>query len=471
MSTRAGAVAVVIALGLIVLALVLLQSGKSTTNPTSTQAPTPSTPVIAPDAVGALTIAWKGTESRIIRDDRGGWSLEIGDGLWPVDPTPVDALLRMLGSITEDPAAASQPAPTGANLITIDLAPIDPSTGVVLAFSDTPVAGRVLALRDGKPFALADARIVELTTRPGPQDWRSRLLIPDRDARGAARIAIGTGADEPIELARLDGVWRMRRPLSARANPDAVAALLDRLSGVRVLEFDAAAPATPSLDMAAAPPSQRTLELAWDQRTASPDGTLSTRTITRTIAFGPGPVGKADRVSATVNGPAPVTLLVAADVPVGISTAPRNYLADTATGIAPADVGFVRIRAADGTERGFRREGTGWTVMPTGAPTDGAPVEALLRFLAEQSGEAQESPRDTDIRSLVRIELLNFESDPLDFLDAGYTADGVLTLRSGTVVWLFGRQDPPDLLAMPAFESLAPAPETPRPVAVPGQAK
>lgn len=461
MSTRAGAVAVILALGLIVLALILMRPGSPGATPSSNQ----STPIIAPiavDAIESFTVTWKGTSSTVTRDERGGWSLRMPTGSWPVDPQRVDVLLRVIGSLEGDADTAKQTAPPPADLITIALSLRDNPSATTMAFTDAPVAGKVMALRDSKPFAMADARIVDLAARNGPATWRSLLVIPDRDARGAARIAIATDGTEVIELARLDGVWRMRRPMSARADAEAVGALLDRLSAVKVIEFTDAATDASTLEMTGKPLPRRGVELAWDQRSAESDGALTTRTIIRKIAFSDSPAGQSDRVRATVDGPASQEMLISADVPMGISTAARNYLAPTATGVAPADVGFVRIRGTDVPERGFRREGTGWTTMPAGAPADAAPIEALLRFLAETEGEPQESFRDTDIRGLVRIELMDFEAEPVEFLDAGYTADGVLAVRAGSVVWLYGRQSPPDLLTLPAFESLAPLPTSTR---------
>ena len=460
MSTRAGAVAVILALGLIVLALVLMRPGAPAPGSAS-QPSAQSTPPIDADSIESFTVTWKGQASTLSRDERGGWSVRMPTGSWPVDPQRVDALLRIIGSLTLDAETAKQTAPSPENLITIALTLRgDPAT--TMAFTDAPVAGKVMAMRDGKPFAMADARIVDLTARNGPMTWRSLLVIPDRDARGAARIAISTDGADSIELARLDGVWRMRRPMSARADAEAVGALLDRLSAVKVIEFaDADAPGS-SLEMGGKSTARRGIELAWDQRSAESDGALTTRTIIRKIAFGDAPAGQSDRVRATVDGPSRQAMLISADVPVGISTAARNYLAATATGVAPADVGFLRIRGTEVPERGFRREGTGWTTMPSGAPTDAAPIEALLRFLSETEGEPQESFRETDIRGLVRIELMDFEAEPVEFLDAGYTADGVLAVRAGSVVWLYGRQSPPDLLGLPAFESLAPLPTSTR---------
>lgn len=460
MSTRAGAIAVIIALGLIALAIILLRSGSS---PPAVQSPTAAPPALAitGDEVSALAISWKSETHSLMRDDRGGWSIGLSGGSWPIDPQPVDTLLRLLTSLTADDSVKGQSPPAPADRLDIRVTTTAAAAPATLSFSGAPVAGRVLALRDGAPFGMADARILELCTRPGPLEWRSLMLIPDRDARGAARLAITTASGDSIELARLDGVWRMRRPMSARANPEAVAALLDRLASTRISEFLSPAGA-PSLQMGRAGAS-RTIELAWDQRSARPDGSLATTTITRRIVFGePGSANTRDRVRASVDGPARLDVALGAEVPLAISTAPRNYLADTATTVLPADVGFLRLRTADGAERGFRREGSAWTVMPTGAPADAAPIDALLRFLGEQTGEPQESFAEADIRSLVRIELLDFETGPLEFLDAGYTADGALAIRSGSVVWLYARLDAPDLLAMPAFDALPPVPQIER---------
>jgi len=471
MSTRAGIVAVIIALGLIVVALIVMRSGPQTSAP-----PVPEAAPFSTEDVGTVTITYAGKAHTVTRNDRGGWSIAVGDGSWPVDPQPVDAMLRLIASLAEDKGASSQTPPPLDRLITIDLVS-DSGVRETVAFTDTPVAGKVLALRSGKPFALGDARIIDLAMRPGPLEWRSRMAIPDLDARGAARVSISTGPNESIELARLDSVWRVRRPMSARAHPDAVSTLLDRLASMRVLEFadDATAPEPPSLSMAGASaiaPGARTIELAWDQRSAQPDGTLALQTIVRKIVFDSAPGAQKDRIRATVDGPAHQRIFVPADAPMGVSTAARNYLAATATGVSPADVGFLRIRWTSGAESGFRREGLGWTAMPAGTQTDGAPVEALLRFLFDQSGEPQESFQATDVRSLARIELMDFEAEPLDFLDVGYTADGVLAVRSGSVVWLYGPGLSPELLALPDFSSLPPTPETPsRPSGAPVEPK
>jgi hypothetical protein len=368
------------------------------------------------------------------------WIYDAPDNAWPVDPRRVTELLGAIDSVLLSGPDADAP-PIGEHPIALDLT-FPGSRTARLEVARSPVAGLLPAAIAGVPVAAVPASIhPTLLDAATFADWRTTDLLPGLDAQRLGRIAIERG-DDTIELGRLEGRWRMTRPVPARADDAVVASLVDRLAALEVASFvdDPAerpeGPARVSVQLSTRGPGDaapRTLRL-WDDPARG--GTI-----------------------AHASAPAPAWVRLDGSVPASISTAARNYLDPVPTDVRPEDVSIVRLVYHDGAELGFRRDLGAWTTMPDAEPADAEPIDELLRFLTEEPSEPQVASDGSGLRPLVRIELHDYTAEPLDILSAGYTADGAFAVHATSVLYLSGRWRGPELLGLPPFESLpAPAP-------------
>ena len=388
-----------------------------------------------------------------------GWTLDVLSTRWPVNTAKVLDLLRTLDSAAtprdESPAAIAPATPTIVNPLVIEVTQGQQSA--TLRLSTTPLAGSITVESTNGFIGTAPTSLLELLTNPGPASWRLTTPFPGLDPGAATHLTIDAH-EHTIELARLDKRWRVVRPIAARANPVVVEDALTRTSTFRITRFfDDEFPPPP--DALAAP--ALTLTLARDtpgrpnaQSYAPPDR--------RTLTVG-GALPGGEGWYASIDTPDAVVVELVGPPPTWFSTTVRNYLATTATDVAPADVGAVRLTWKDGTARTLERKLDAWAESPGGASADAATIDEALTFLHDEPAEPQESFSETDVRTLLRVELLDFSNAPLDILNVGYNADGELTVRGTNVVWLYGNYRGPALFNLPDFRDVPAEPGTPPP--------
>lgn len=446
MSSRAVLIAVVVALGLLVVAY-LVTTGPGSGGASATE------PILSfdPGALEAVThTAPDGTVRRIQRTEQGGWMWSSGDASWPaIFPSRAQAAITTLANLTPSgEARRAESVPENSHTITIETADAEPRT---LRFSADSLGGLALAQADDGPVVRIDTTVVQPFIDPGLDSWRINTALPD--LFDASRISLSS-EEAPIMLARTQGTWRIVSPISARAEPAAVQALKDSLSRITIQRFLPADSSTRS-DRGTASP-QMTISLERDQR--SPDASADVPVRTTSWGLRIGDAANADG-SVLYADPIPDRGLVfhvnAAGVR-AVSTSPRNYLALTATGVLPADVFGVRIRNLDGVTT-YRRELDDWKrITPDGVSerTESAPLERLLSFLAATPGEPEPARADDDLHTLARIELQNLAGERIDLLSAGYNADGVFAVREGSVLVLYPGQPAPDVLGLPPFDQM-----------------
>lgn len=450
------------------LALVLSRRGSGPVAPVG--------PLVEFDPVALTAIDVTVGDSATHRAERAGegqwryvWSPPGAQPLtWPalVPPEAMRAVSRLSGLTSVDAAgAAAQPRArirlTMAGGSTVEISVLDGALG-----GQTTLSIDVPGKRSG--LVRIGTSEIEAIINPGPAGWRIPLAAPG--VRDASRLSI-TDASGSIGLARLDGKWTMRRPVSARADQSAVDTLLGALAGARVARFED----RPPPDAAATGLATPAMTIAWETDERAPDNSGAIRVQTRhgLLRIG-GPAdaqGSLRYASADEAGTA--LMVIPASAMTSISTAPRNYLAPTITSVLPQDVFLLTISEASSAGEGlraYRRKMGAWAMQQadsTTIPTDGAEVERLLEFLSQRPGEAEPAKGEDDLREVLRLDLFDLDGDPLEVIVAGYDADGTPGFRVKNLIITFPGVDPPELLNMPAFASLAPLADAPAPLSAP----
>ena len=466
--SRAALVVVILLAALLAGVLVFTSGPSSPTTPGTTPgAPSDGPPLdFEPGRIERVTLRRPGAASETIaRAGAGRWSLRDGPAGWPVDPGAAERLLRRLAELRPAAGAEASEADLSegltVSLVRVEGAPLE------LRLGATPVAGVVAArVGAGDPFATDASILEELSAGFGP--WRRAEAFPGLNPVDASRLSVRADERE-VEVARLDGRWRVRRPIAARANATAVENALAALGTMRIERF---AGGVSDRDAGLDEP-HLVFAVERDVRSIAPDG--SVRVETRATALRIGAFAGPERASvfARLDAHPGVTFVVPAAAATSISTAARNYLDPFATDAEPADVAMIVIKPRSGADRAFRRDLGSWTRAPGGERTDGAPIDEALAFLRSTPGEPQESFAESDILPVARLELYGFDDDRLDTLTLGYTADNFLALRAGGVVWLHPPDAAPPLFDMPDPRDVSPraTPAAPPPPADDAPAK
>lgn len=286
----------------------------------------------------------------------------------------------------------------------------------------------------------------------------------------ASRITI-TDPTASLTLAKLEGKWDLRRPISARASQPAVTTLLSALSAIRAARFEDGATAGPAAYGLVNP--RIVIQTEADERTATADGSVAVSVRARSLFVGGPADPKGDTIFVSPDPEGSMILVVPAASIAALSTAPRNYLAPTATGVLPADVFMASIRDAEapagapGSERAYRRDGERWIRIGAGgdrAPADTGEVTALLEFFSARPGVPDPADATDEVRILRRVEFFDSEGDALEILGVGYTPEGILAVRTASTIVTYSGVAAPELLYLPDFATLPAAPGKPAPV-------
>jgi hypothetical protein len=473
MSSKAIGLFVVIALGLVVAAVMLSRQSNSTpSTPAGTAAPLAAAqPWFEPGAVSAIALSGEGRPAhRVERAPGGGWSFRAGAVEWPaaVPDAASSALASLAQSLQTSPTTPPPAAQPGDRTLSLGLR--DGST-VELRISAAALGGMVPVLtRAGarESAYMIDASLISPLTDPGPSGWRLPAALPG--VTDASRITI-TDPTASLTLAKLEGKWDLRRPISARASQPAVTTLLSALSAIRAARFEDGATAGPAAYGLVNP--RIVIQTEADERTATADGSVAVSVRARSLFVGGPADPKGDTIFVSPDPEGSMILVVPAASIAALSTAPRNYLAPTATGVLPADVFMASIRDAEapagapGSERAYRRDGERWIRIGAGgdrAPADTGEVTALLEFFSARPGVPDPADATDEVRILRRVEFFDSEGDALEILGVGYTPEGILAVRTASTIVTYSGVAAPELLYLPDFATLPAAPGKPAPV-------
>ncbi|MBN4060391.1 DUF4340 domain-containing protein, partial [Planctomycetaceae bacterium AH-315-I19] len=380
---------------------------------------------------------------------------------WPaVLSAPVLGALGDFSALKSINTAPDRALPVDAS--SISTLRVDGSVSTV-RFSREALGGKLLASVSAKNNAgeeTGNPEIIHLVNshdilplaEPGPAAWRVANALPG--VRNAARIRLQT-KDQTIQLAKLNGLWTVRSPVSARANDEAIESLLGTLALLDIARFidrDQPDRSTTGLE-------NPRLTITLEQDVRSIDDQDRTRSHVRTTAL---LLGSASDVSgrylyASPSKTSALLMELPSDRVAQISTAPRNYLALNASHIPKEDIGLITLRTGydSVSERGFRKQRGQWReLMPDGSTEqiDDSLIDELLAFLTDQPGEPEPASTD-EIISAGRVTLHDSSGKSLQSLDFSYTADGTMFARTGSVDILYYDFTAPSLLKLPPFSN------------------
>lgn len=454
MSTKALVTTLIVFALLVGLAVLLNQGG-----PQNANSVTQTTPIlqIDPARVESIEITADGRTSTVRRSGAGGWVYEAGDLQWPVRPDAPNDLLRALTGLTGN--AADDSASLGERVCVI-AATLDGGARHTVEVSQQTVGGRSVARIDAGDPVIINADLLDAATRPGPRGWRVASPLPGMGPVETSRITIEAPGSS-IALARVDGVWQMRAPVGARANADAVNALLQTINDARAESF-IDPPGLPDTEIMQLDTPAMVITSERDQRTVDASGNVRVDTTARQLRLGGPASTDGASIYAAPDAAPSFVMVLDSNLTTKVPTSPRHYLAGNATGVRPEDVWMIVIQPDSGDPIGRRRQLDQWfDLRPDGTTGDAQsePVEELLAFLANTPGEADIATGE--MRSLAKVDLLDSEGGLLDRVTIGYTADGQLMARSGRVMWTYSQPSAPALLSVPSFGDLPALQERP----------
>lgn len=324
----------------------------------------------------------------------GTW-LAAKDGVapWPVEPGRISALLRVLAGTIGSPVIDQTPSDASTAL---ELNGPDSTGNLVVRVDTQSLGGRTLVevLEAGtRRILLIDDALRRAITGSGPMSWRDRRVFPDLPS-DPTRITIRMPA-HTIELARIGNRWGLRSPIVARADADAVGAIVRALQAMDATRFidtlPADGPAFPessqvaiAIETASVDPgnAERSLDL-WtlDLGGVSPQGGAFVARAARTPSADPA----AERPAF-----GPVLIELGDDRLAMIPAVLDAYLARTILDVPASDVGAITLSLADARGVRYQRTPNGWS-LASDASTPPAPVpdrdrqqiDALVACLAD----------------------------------------------------------------------------------------
>ncbi len=418
---------------------------------------------------------------------------------WPLESAQMQPLLRVL-SETRAIAAPAPDAALGQRPIVIHMSMRESTITLLLA--ERTIAGSGLieiesvqagtspaAAGPSRRRAIVDDKLHLVFTNPGPRAWRVRTPLSGI-AQEASRITLDN-SKQRLALARVDGRWTMRAPVSAPAAPGAVQRLIAQLARVTVEDFLDDGPGTGSTGLER---PIATMVIEVDRRSLPPGATdpvITTETFSMTIG-GPADASNA-RLHASVNDQR--TVLLDARTLQPLSADATQYIWPHPIRVASGDVGQVDLASIDAppqppgpSDRSIRRAPNRWMrIMPDATEAalvdkDLSDADALVTFLTggERSAFAPgpqtpgapssdaSSPRVSfepppDSRKIGTITIRSLGGDALESIDVLALRDDAVALRSGPVFRTYALSLVPTLLRDFVASSRLPAPASAAP--------
>ena len=279
-------------------------------------------------------------------------------------------------------------------------------TNALLVGRRSPLGDGVYVRREGTDgIARISGALLE-NLPSAPADLRARTLLsgaPGTVTRLELRSPTGY-----LQLVRApSGEWRLHQPVAARADPTAVAALLDALFSCSIVQFaqDNVSDFTPyGLQ------DETTLSVVLTTDLSSPN---------QLLAFGDPLPSDPDLVYARLQAE-PSVYAVPRAARLALARTPADLRARTLPAVDPATLRLLRIEDASGATVELARPDASapWTLSsPVKAPADPAAVDALLRVWNAAAIETflpppnlQPAPADTPEPDFSRTLVLRLET-------------------------------------------------------------
>ncbi len=324
----------------------------------------------------------------IARGGAGDWLLMPAgkpEEAWPAAAVQVRAALRLLSTLKTDSTRDSQTIDAAQrSILTLTL---DDAKPLVLRFGTQALAGTIPAESlDSNGNAIVRGRVgAEIAgVLAGVEAWRDAAALPNLGT-DVSRITL-RGASGSVALARVQGKWALREPVSEAADNDAVSKLAARLASLRVDEFlDSSDPRFK--ESMSDPRAQAIVES--DER----DGSGAIVTTRKTLSIGRSRDLANSSLFARIEGvaPAPRFVAIASGTLASLITDPTTYIARRAATQPAAEIGGIVVARA-GSITTYARTLDGWMISsgdesPRAIPGDDATLAALLDIAAGAEAE------------------------------------------------------------------------------------
>ena len=204
-------------------------------------------PKLRPEAVTLVEI---GSTNQSARAERTNGQWRLISPAYPAQTTPVEALVKAMAEMREMARLSAREVSENKGglkafgleppVLTVSLQQPDGRVDLLVGIR-TPLANQFYAQVLGE----ADVRVVDgafvAAIPKSPLDWRSTALIQTAGLN-YDRIQIKTGS-RLIEVEKTNGLWKLIKPLPARADNQRIEQLLQTLGSVQVSQFVTDSPA------------------------------------------------------------------------------------------------------------------------------------------------------------------------------------------------------------------------------------
>ncbi len=404
-----------------------------------------------PSDVAELIIEHADGKRETIFKTADGWRLRISQSdstdtpSWPVAGAQVRGMLTILHNLVPVSQAPDETLGDDALKVWIRL-----NDGAVhtLRFDTRSIGGRRLVQAgDASPVYL-DQPVYEALTSPGPMGWRESNLLQSIGA-DVSRLTIES-AQGKLKLARVRNVWRLREPVRAPADPDAIDRLLKALSALTVLRWVDNPSERADADVENFPSALR-FTIERDRRTVDKAGESKVETDIQLFTVG-GKANVAGNERYVMLGADGQAATIAANQLLAIEVDPAGYASRTAINVDRSQIGSIEITPPGDKTATVTRTLDGWKLEHSGDEGRIVPdeqVRPLLDLLMQRHADGVAlvdvgADADTDSASIL-IQVFGFNHELLGEARMAPTATE-LALYSDGLVRQYFNVDVPELL-------------------------
>jgi Domain of unknown function (DUF4340) len=407
-----------------------------------------------PSDVAELIIKHADGKRESIFKTADGWRLRTTQSdstntpSWPIAGAQVRGMLTILHNLAPVAQAPDDSLRTDALTVCIRL---DDTAEQTLLFDTRSIGGRRLVQAGDSSPVYLDKPVYEALTNPGPMGWRESNLLRSVGIE-VSRLSIES-AQGKLKLARIRNVWRLREPVRAPADADAVDQLLKALSSLTALRWVDNPSERVDADIANFASALR-FTIERDRRTVDKAGESKIETDIQLLTVG-GKANVAGNERYVLLGASGLAATIAANQLLEFEVDPAVYASRTAIDVNRSQIGSIEITQPGEEAVTVTRTLDGWKLEPSGGVGRIVPdeqVRTLLDLLMQRQADRvalEDVGADAGTNSAsVLIELFGFNHQPLG--DVRVTqADTTLMLLSDGLARDYFTMDIPDLLAAP----------------------
>jgi hypothetical protein len=385
------------------------------------------------------------------------------DRRWSILPARMRGAVRLLA----DARSLAETPPHESTADTTVVASLAGGRAASIAFSGSPLGGRIHARAfEGTVFRAVqtDANLADIFARRGVAEWLDPAPFSWVSGQ-PARITISSGKNPPIVLARVGASWAMTSPLEVKANPQAVANLIQSLGSLAFSRFETES----SFGLDRAMGGEFTVEVETDLPGLTAEGHRTVRR--QTLMVVPGGEGdqiKVWAITSTEVGPESNEYRgrIAGTIPAAaLAPARDSYISlvlATSLELPAADVGsvtFLHAEAASAPPTTLARKAGVWHRGQSPlSPSDAQNLQTLLVLLAQSPAlrTFDRLPAESSLFAIADVKGLS--DQPLAVLrlytapapaPAGAPSTGreILVVQNGQLCRVYNPENLPELLA------------------------